>query len=153
MAIIIDSNSTSTIEFKDFIDVVDNEFDVKSVDGLAAIAPLFKALANDKTLVSNFMNAAIKRLVDTPWAISYTPNSIVLGRGKDFFVRANIWAPLKIVGKFRSYEEKMSSYGAAHDHNFMFMTVGYFGSGYETDTYRYDPSQVTGYIGEKVDLV
>ncbi|MFC7519823.1 hypothetical protein ACFQS6_05440 [Xanthomonas populi] len=53
---------------------------------------------------------------------------------------------------FRSQEERVFSYRNTHDHNFLFMTVGYHGPGYETDIYQYDPSRVRGYIGELVDL-
>ena len=39
-----------------------------------------------------------------------------------------------------------------HDHNFDFLTVGYFGPGYETLIYEYDYSQVVGKIGEKIKM-
>ncbi|AAW73405.1 putative ISXo8 transposase [Xanthomonas oryzae pv. oryzae KACC 10331] len=75
---------------------------------------------------------------------------LVAGRG--FFLRANIWTPLKLSENFRSQEERVFSYRNTHDHNFHFMTVGYHGPGYETNLYQYDPSRVRGYIGEVVEL-
>ena len=39
-----------------------------------------------------------------------------------------------------------------HDHTSDFLTVGYWGPGYETEIYEYDPATVIGYDGESVDL-
>ena len=39
-----------------------------------------------------------------------------------------------------------------HDHNFSFLTVGYFGPGYRSRYYEYDYSKVVGNIGEKPEL-
>jgi hypothetical protein len=43
-------------------------------------------------------------------------------------------------------------YGAPHDHNFDFLTVGYCGPGYESDYYEYDYARVAGYPGEDARL-
>lgn len=32
------------------------------------------------------------------------------------------------------------------------MTVGYYGPGYETELYQYNPKEVNGYVGETVEL-
>ena len=39
-----------------------------------------------------------------------------------------------------------------HDHNFDFLTLGYFGPGYWSDYYEYDYEAVAGWSGEPVDL-
>ena len=44
------------------------------------------------------------------------------------------------------------SYGVAHDHNFSFLTVGYFGPGYVSDYYEVDPEAVDGRRGEPLTL-
>src|SRR5262249_50680818 len=44
------------------------------------------------------------------------------------------------------------SYQIPHDHNFSFLTVGYWGAGYETAIYEYDRSRVSGRAGEPVQL-
>ena len=41
-------------------------------------------------------------------------------------------------------------YGLPHDHNFNFLTLGYFGSGYWSDYYEYDFGEVAGCRGEEV---
>lgn len=40
--------------------------------------------------------------------------------------------------------------GLPHDHNFDFLTLGYFGPGYWSDYYEYDYGEVTGWRGEAV---
>ena len=44
------------------------------------------------------------------------------------------------------------SYGVPHDHNFSFLTTGYFGPGYVSDYYDYDPEAVDGRLGEPLNL-
>ena len=52
----------------------------------------------------------------------------------------------------RNEQKNLFVYDVPHDHSFPFLTIGYFGPGYETTIYEYDPKSVTGKIGEKVDL-
>jgi hypothetical protein len=40
--------------------------------------------------------------------------------------------------------------GLPHDHNFNFLTLGYFGPGYWSDYYLYDYEEVLGWTGEPV---
>jgi hypothetical protein len=44
------------------------------------------------------------------------------------------------------------AYLKAHDHDSGFLTVGYWGEGYETIIHEYDPQKVVGYRGEKIAL-
>ena len=44
------------------------------------------------------------------------------------------------------------AYGLPHDHNFHFLTAGYFGPGYVSDYYDYDAEAVDGRIGEPLNL-
>lgn len=152
MPIIIDPTTTHKLSIQDFIEHANSEIDLRDAESVAAAAPEFKALANDHDLLANYLNDAIKRYFDLEPLAAYTPQSIFLGHGRGFFLRANIWTPLKLEKTFRSQEERVFSYRNTHDHNFTFMTVGYFGPGYETDLYCYDPTKVHGYVGEAVDL-
>ena len=43
-------------------------------------------------------------------------------------------------------------YELPHDHNFDFLTVGYFGPGYWSDYWEYDYEAVAGAVGEKAGL-
>ena len=53
---------------------------------------------------------------------------------------------------FRASGSSAFSYELPHDHNFDFLTVGYFGPGYASDYYEYDYDKVHGVIGEKAGL-
>lgn len=151
MTINLDLPAASAMGLDEFVALADAAA-LDSPESLVAIAPNFSALANDRDLLAIRLNESLKRYVDGASMLTYTPQSIVLAHGRNFYVRANIWTPLQLEGGFRSQEERVFSYRSTHDHNFDFMTVGYHGPGYETDLYQYDPSTVEGHIGEQVDL-
>src|SRR3546814_11700364 len=44
------------------------------------------------------------------------------------------------------------AYGLPHDHNFHFLTTGYWGPGYVSDYYDYDPESIDGRHGEPMTL-
>lgn len=69
-----------------------------------------------------------------------------------FFVRANIWLPIQAGKRTEQFEKRLYAYDLPHDHNFSFLTVGYFGPGYVTDIYQYDHSRCVGYLDEPVEL-
>ncbi len=71
--------------------------------------------------------------------------------GREFFLRANFW-PGRDDHVFRASGQSAFSYELPHDHNFHFLTVGYFGPGYASDYYEYDYEAVEGVIGEKAGL-
>ncbi len=83
---------------------------------------------------------------------AYGPQVIMLSRPEEgFFMRANIW-PSAQEHSFRASGGGSFVYGLPHDHNFDFLTVGYFGPGYESDYYEYDFEAVQGGKGEKANL-
>lgn len=110
------------------------------------------ALSMNTSLVKDAIEAQIDAFLSGARQISYTPQSIILGSGEGFYVRANIWTPPRLSGAIKEQEERIFSYRLAHDHNFAFLTAGYFGAGYRTEIFDYDPDRVVGYIGEEVDL-
>jgi hypothetical protein len=121
-----------------------------SDDGsIAASAPMLRSLANDRDLVVRELNRRIENYL-ADGAIP-SAQSLLLGRGNDFYIRANIWPAVSDMASGRTYEDQFA-YNLAHDHNFSFMTVSYLGPGYETEIYEYDYDKVEGYIGEAVDL-
>ena len=64
-------------------------------------------------------------------------------------MRANIW-PSADEHMVRASGEAAFAIGMPHDHNFSFLTHGYFGPGYWSDYYEYDYAEVVGYRGEAV---
>lgn len=85
-------------------------------------------------------------------ASGYGPQAIMLaGPRNGYFLRANIW-PARGDPVFEASGAASFVYGLPHDHNFDFLTVGYFGPGYVSDYWEYDYASVSGEVGEHVDL-
>jgi len=83
---------------------------------------------------------------------AYGPQVITLSPlGAEFFLRAAIW-PSADEHVFRASGGAAFVYELPHDHNFDFLTYGYFGPGYESDYWEYDYSTVSGAVGEKAGL-
>ena len=84
---------------------------------------------------------------------SYGPQVVMLappGKG-DFFMRANLW-PSAGEHSLRASGGRSFAYAMPHDHNFDFLTLGYFGPGYWSNYFEYDYESVEGWRGEPVDL-
>lgn len=83
---------------------------------------------------------------------AYGPQVIMLSPpGGAFFLRANIW-PSPAEHLFRASGAATFAYGLPHDHNFDFLTFGYFGPGYLSDYWEYDFEAVAGAVGEPAGL-
>ena len=110
-------------------------------------------LANDRTFLGDILIAQLEsRYREGGVESAYGPQSIVLSRIEGgSFLRANIW-PSADESCFRASGADAFVYGVPHDHNFSFLTVGYFGPGYASDYYEYDYETVAGYRGEKAAL-
>ena len=81
-------------------------------------------------------------------ASGYGPQAIMLaGPRNGYFLRANIW-PARGDPAFEASGAGSFVYGLPHDHNFDFLTVGYFGPGYVSDYWEYDYGCVSGEVGE-----
>jgi len=149
MAIHIAADNAALVTVDEFVEHVQAHVDLYDIDSIAAAGQMFRGLANDPELVVRQLN----RMVDEQFrkaAIGST-QSIYLGGGRDFYLRANVWPSAADIAGGRIYQDQFS-YNSAHDHNYHFMTVGYHGPGYQTDLYEYDRSQVQGHVGERVDL-
>ena len=83
---------------------------------------------------------------------SYGAQVFMLGRpAGNIFLRANIWPALSDHA-YRASGGTPFAYELPHDHNFDFLTVGYFGPGYWSDYYEYDYEAVHGWRGEPAGL-
>jgi hypothetical protein len=149
MALTVPCNTDRVITIDEYVDRVRRDVDPNNVDSIAASAPLLRGLANDRTLVVKKLNERI----ETFFAGAQLPSvqSLLLGKAKDFYVRANIWPANSDMANGRAYQNQFA-YNLAHDHNFTFMTVNYLGPGYETEIYEYNYDDIEGCIGESVDL-
>lgn len=148
MAITLHSSTAQVIGLDEFIDHVQREVDFNDLDSIAAAAPMFRALANDQSLVVSRLNDFIRRSFSTR-NVAGSAQVIYLGRGDHFYLRANVWPSAADMAAGRMYDDQLA-YSLAHDHNYNFMTTTHFGPGYVTEVYEYDPDKVEGYVGEFV---
>jgi hypothetical protein len=141
------------IDLADLVDQLDsNSFNPKDEDEFAAWGPALKRLANNRDFLADVMLAELKQRCDAQvQGNQYGAPVIMLHRSDRYFIRANMW-PAEADTLVRQSGTDPFFYHVPHDHNFSFLTVGYFGPGYWSDYYEYDYERVTGYIGEAVEL-
>lgn len=149
MAIHVNVDGARTVGLEEFIEFVSREVDLRDTASILSAAPLLRGLANDRELVVRRLNEQVKTLFKRQAMAS--AQSIFLGSGEGFYVRANLWPSTADISGGRVYQDQFS-YHLAHDHNYDFLTVGYFGPGYLTDIYEYDYDRLEGYPGEPVEL-
>jgi hypothetical protein len=151
---VIDAPTDEKIELAELVEQLETGgFDGEDEDGFAAFGPALKKLANNRTFLSDLVIAELKQRCEGQVRDNqYSAQVIMLhGASKKFIVRANFWPALKD-SVIRHSGTDPFFYGVPHDHNFSFLTVGYFGPGYWSDYYEYEYDQVVGYPGEAVDL-
>ncbi len=151
MAITLFPSDESCITLREYIETVRDIVSPRDIDSVEASASLLRRLGNNQSFVVEFLNAQLKL-----WPANalpfYSVQSSILAAEGPFSVRLNIWPTISEEGRMRKTQANLYSYFDTHDHNFTFMTVGYFGPGYGTRIYEYDPEGVVGYIGEKVEI-
>lgn len=112
-----------------------------------------RRLGNNRAFLGDLLLEELKQGVKAAEeASSYGPQVVMLSElGNEYYMRANFW-PSREEHMFRASGKSAFSYELPHDHNFDFLTVGYFGPGYSSDYYEYDYDKVVGGIGEKAGL-
>ena len=133
--------------------IADVGFDPACEDRLLQTAVWLRRLTNNRTFLGDMLIDQLKKdSKSAPIDSGYSPQAIVLSpRHGNVFLRANIW-PSEQDQCFQASGAKTFVYGVPHDHNFSFLTSGYFGPGYRSDYYEYDYASVAGYPGEKPEL-
>ena len=126
-------------------------FDPHDEDSLGNAALWLRRLGNNQTFLGDLLIEQLaQRHRDELPGSAYSPQVVMLvPPGGSFFIRANIW-PSAGEHMVRASGEAAFAIGLPHDHNFSFLTHGYFGPGYWSDYYEYDYAQVVGYRGEPV---
>ncbi len=129
-------------------------FDPRDEESLLHGAAQLRRLGNNQTFLGDMLVSELSaRHREEGGANSYGPQVIMLAPpgGGDFFMRANIW-PSADEHMMRASGASGFVYGLPHDHNFDFLTLGYFGPGYWSDYYEFEYESVSGWQGEPVDL-
>jgi hypothetical protein len=151
MALIWDIESDETLDVKDFIEHVQETAVPGDLDSLAACVPKFRALANNRTFVLDAFHGELKAFWEGDRRNADQPQSVQIANTPDFYIRANIWLPIPAGARTEKFQKRLYSYEMPHDHNFSFLTVGYFGPGYQTDIYEYEWKDCVGFMGEKAN--
>jgi hypothetical protein len=129
-------------------------FDPRDEESLQHGAGLLRRLGADQTFLGDMLVAELEaRHREEDSANFYGPQVVMLHApdGGDFFMRANLW-PSEDEYMMRASGGASFVYGFPHDHNFDFLTLGYFGPGYWSDYYEYEYEDVVGWQGEPVAL-
>ncbi len=147
-----DSTAISLAECVDAI--AHHGFAPRDEDSLAHAALQLRRLGNDRSFLGDLIIAelAANHREETD-GNAYGPQVVMLAppSGGDFFMRANLW-PSVDEHMMRASGGASFVYGLPHDHNFDFLTLGYFGPGYWSDYYEFDYEDVAGWSGEPADL-
>jgi hypothetical protein len=155
MALTLAHNSTSSLTLDEYVNEVARTVDLRDEEAVVESTGLLRALANNRSVVAEKFNADLRDAMDPskPQEMtSYASTTYLLGHGPGFVVRANLWLPPSGFGQQQESISDLNVYQLPHDHDFSFLTVGYWGSGYSTSIYEYDGRTVDGEVGEQVEL-
>ncbi|WP_210423362.1 transposase [Sphingopyxis microcysteis] len=127
--------------------------DLADEASIARCATLLAGLQRNRAFLADRVIAALKASYADQLEINrYSAQVFLLHRSpRGFYLRANLW-PAAGDAVTTASGPAAFSYGVAHDHNFSFLTVGYFGPGYVSDYYEVDPETVDGRRGEPLAL-
>ena len=127
--------------------------DLTDEASIARCTDLLAGLSRNPDFLADRVIAALKASYTDQLTLNrYTAQVFLLHRSpRGFYLRANMW-PSQRDAAFAASGPAAFSYGVPHDHNFSFLTAGYFGPGYISDYYDYDPETVDGRLGEPLDL-
>ena len=130
-----------------------NGFDPAEEQSLLQGAAWLRRLGNNRAFLGDMLLGELaERHREGEIASSYGAQSIMLSPlGGEYYMRANIW-PSRDEHMFRASGPGTFVYELPHDHNFDFLTLGYFGPGYWSDYWEYDYEAVDGAIGEHAGL-
>ena len=127
--------------------------DLGDEDSLAQGAALLAGLARNRDFLADRVIAELKAsYADQLAANRYSAQVFLLHRSpRGYFLRANLW-PAATDAVYTASGPQVFAYGLPHDHNFHFLTTGYWGPGYVSDYYEYDAEEIDGWLGEPLNL-
>lgn len=160
MPIDVTTTETAVIDLDEFVErVIPVAHCLDDQEALASLAPSIIQLANNRTFLGDIL---VEYLAGSPvnsnkpvgaTLETYSSHVVMLklDRQNKFIIRAAIWPSAKDY-VYKINGDKEFSFNYPHDHNFGFLTVGYFGPGYESDFFEVDPDSFLGIPGETVML-
>lgn len=151
---VIQADATEAIELAELVEKLETgHFDSRDEDNFASWGSELKKLGNNRRFLADLAVAELKQACrGQVYNNQFSAQVIMLHAApRGYYIRANFW-PGGADSVVRNSGNDPFFYEIPHDHNFSFLTVGYFGPGYWSDYYEYDYGRVVGHTGEKVDL-
>ena len=152
MPLLIDPGEGGAITLDELVEALDaTDFDVRDQASFAALGPLLARLGRNRDFLADLAIAELKQRCAGQRANAYGAQVMLLRPPNGRYVlRANFWpargdAVLDLSGPAPFF------YDLPHDHNFPFLTYGYFGPGYWSDYYEHD-GEAVGLPGEAAHL-
>lgn len=132
-------------------------FDPNEEESLAHAASWLQRLGNDRQFLGDLLIDMLDGFAPAPAGADALagagPRTIMLvtpGAG-NFLMRARVWlSPREMM--FQRSGAAACGYGGVHDFAGDVLTLGYFGPGYLSEDYEYDPEFLAGHPGECVPL-
>lgn len=152
MPVSLDVNDSAVASLGEAADALRaHGFDPAKPDSLDHAARWLRRLGNNTTFLGDMLvDELARRRRGDGLENAYGPQVVMLVPPQgEFFLRANIW-PSAHEHMVRASGDAAFAIGLPHDHNFNFLTLGYFGPGYWSDYYEYDFAAVHGWRGEPV---
>ena len=153
MPVVIDKEDAGSCSLGDCATALDAAgFDPADPASLDHAATWLRRLGNNKAFLGDVLVASLANRHRAEPPQDYGPQVIMLtAPGAATFLRAAIW-PGQGEQVLGASGGESFAYGLPHDHNFSFLTHGYFGPGYWSDYYEYDYEAVSGWTGEAAHL-
>ena len=151
----LDVVAPKPVELDEYLAFVSHDVDPKCRDSVIASATMLQGLSQNKRLLMETLHRDLISSAEGHDSRFYSAHSFVLGSACGMTVRANIWPTVEMFKNSahrQSHVDRVYAYNYPHDHNFDFLTVGWFGPGYVTDIYEYDFESVSGFDGEETEL-
>jgi len=151
---LIDASAGGVLALEDVTARLDETgVDLSDEASLAHAAHLLAGLARNRDFLADRVIAELKASFAGQLELSrYSAQVFLLHRSpRGHFLRANLW-PAATDAAYTASGAAAFAYGLPHDHNFSFLTTGYWGPGYISDYYDYDPEAVDGCLGEPLNL-
>ncbi|MCK9543855.1 MAG: transposase, partial [Novosphingobium sp.] len=136
------------------VSLAERGFRPRDEESLRHAALMLRRLGNDRDFLGDILLGELaahhREELD---GNSYGPQVVMLHPPgtHDFFIRANVWSA-ESDHMMRASGGSSFVYGLPHDHNFDFLTIGYFGPGYWSEYYEFAYDSVAGYTDEPVSL-
>ncbi len=153
MSLKLHTQPEPAISLQQFVDWIEANIDFREPESLRTAAQPLRALAQNPHFLGDWILQAHLQQGDQFQAGNfYNYQSLVLRVTPNYLLRANFWQPENALSKLSHHERLAFGYGIPHNHNFHLLTVGYCGSGYLTDHWRWTDPWTDRAIGETVDL-